>query len=325
MRALYGLKSSAYAWRAELTNVLANTLKFKSSLADPDVWFKPKMKPDGSTYYAYIFVYVDDILILDVNPREHMTMLEDNYPVKKGSIEEPKTYLGSDIGKMYYPDGTMAWTMGSNAYVKEAINNVKKRLQLDNLMFDKKLSDPNISVKQPFSSLSYRPELDSSALCDDQQAQYFQNLIGVLRWIIELGRIDIAFEVSILSRYLANPLTGHLQQAIHIFKYLDIHRDNVIALDPAYLESPNPNEYNIEQRLEDMKALYSDADEPLPSNAPEPRGKPVQINCFVDADHAGDLKTRRSQTGIIIYCNLAPIGTQNARQQLKVPHLDLSL
>ena len=132
-----------------------------------------------------------------------MKKLEDSYPVKPGSIEELSIYLGSDIGKMTYPDGTMAWTMGSNKYVKNAIQNVKKRLQLDGLLFDKKLSDPYISVKQPFISLSYRPELDISAPCDDAQAHYFQNLIGVLRWIIELGRIDIAFEVSTLSRYLA--------------------------------------------------------------------------------------------------------------------------
>ena len=40
---------------------------------------------------------------------------------------------------------------------------------------------------------------------------------------------------------------------------------------------------------------------------PEPRGEPIQINVFVDADHAGDKVTRRSQTGILIFGNLSPI------------------
>ena len=40
---------------------------------------------------------------------------------------------------------------------------------------------------------------------------------------------------------------------------------------------------------------------------PEPRGNEVEIHCFVDADHAGDRVTRRSQTGIIIFLNRAPI------------------
>ena len=34
--------------------------------------------------------------------------------------------------------------------------------------------------------------------------RYYQELIGVLRWAVELGRIDIAMEVSMLSTHLAS-------------------------------------------------------------------------------------------------------------------------
>jgi hypothetical protein len=37
----------------------------------------------------------------------------------------------------------------------------------------------------------YRPEIDLSALLNDECANYYQGLIGVLQWIAELGRIDI--------------------------------------------------------------------------------------------------------------------------------------
>ena len=41
---------------------------------------------------------------------------------------------------------------------------------------------------------------------------------------------------------------------------------------------------------------------------PEPLGEPVQLNVFVDSDHAGgDTVTRRSRTGVIIFVNKAPI------------------
>ena len=40
---------------------------------------------------------------------------------------------------------------------------------------------------------------------------------------------------------------------------------------------------------------------------PKPLGKSVDINAFVDADHAGNKVTRRSHTGVLIYCNMAPI------------------
>ena len=205
VRALYGLKSSALMWRNHLADVLGNFMGFSSSLADPDVWYKPETDPSGFQYYSYILVYVDDILMIDKAPRRYMTMLESKFPVKPSSIEEPTIYLGANINKVYYPDGSYAWTMSSDSYVKEAVKNVKQRMQLDGYRFNKKLSDINYSPKQPFSSRDYRPELDLSIECSPDQVTYFQNLIGILRWIVELGRIDIAFEVASLSKFLVSP------------------------------------------------------------------------------------------------------------------------
>ena len=54
-----------------------------------------------------------------------------------------------------------------------------------------------------------------------------------------------------------------------------------------------------------MKNIYQDSIEDIPPNAPDPRGKNVQVNSYVDADHAGDKVTRRSQTGILIYLNMS--------------------
>lgn len=312
VRALYGLKSSALMWRNALAEVLGNFMGFRSSLADPDIWFKTETANDGFHYYSYILVYVDDILIIDKTPTKYMDMLCSKYPVKPSSIEEPKIYLGANIGKVVYPDGSMTWTMSSESYAKEAIKNVKQRLKDDRFRFNKKLSDPNYSLKCPFTSPDYRAELDVSAECTPEQTNYYQNLIEILRWLVELGRIDIAFEESRLSQYLVNPRTGHLLQALHMFKYLEIHCENDLAFDPLYHVVENDS--IIERRTLAMKDLYPDAKEELPPNAPEPRGNPVQINCFVDSDHAGDRVTRRSQSGILLYCNSAPIVWYSKKQ-----------
>ena len=43
--------------------------------------------------------------------------------------------------------------------------------------------------------------------------------------------------------------------------------------------------------------------EEIPANKPEPRGIPVWVSLFCDADHAGNLLTRRSHTGLFIFIN----------------------
>ena len=49
------------------------------------------------------------------------------------------------------------------------------------------------------------------------------------------------------------------------------------------------------------------SEEAIPGNAPPPMVKPVYVRCYVNADHAGNLLTRRSHTGIIIFVNDSPI------------------
>jgi hypothetical protein len=38
--------------------------------------------------------------------------------------------------------------------------------------------------------------------------------------MVELGRIDIATEISLLSSHLAYPRVGHLEVALHVMGYL---------------------------------------------------------------------------------------------------------
>ena len=46
---------------------------------------------------------------------------------------------------------------------------------------------------------TYRPELDVSREPNVADAAYYQSLIGILRWIVELGRVDVCLEVSMIS------------------------------------------------------------------------------------------------------------------------------
>ena len=45
----------------------------------------------------------------------------------------------------------------------------------------------------------YRPELDANPELIPADSSYFQLLIGIIRWAVELGRIVITCEVSTTS------------------------------------------------------------------------------------------------------------------------------
>ena len=55
---------------------------------------------------------------------------------------------------------------------------------------------------------------------DARGVQYFQEIIGVLIWTVELGRVEYFLEVALLSTHLALPREGRLQKVYHIFGYL---------------------------------------------------------------------------------------------------------
>ncbi len=54
--------------------------------------------------------------------------------------------------------------------------------------------------------------------------------------------------------------------------------------------------------------------EELPNNMPKPCGPSMTMRVFVDADHAGDLITRGSRTGFIVFLNGAPIYWSSKKQ-----------
>lgn len=80
------------------------------------------------------------------------------------------------------------------------------------------LGKDNVTLKMfgdghiPYSS-SYRLKMDMSTLLSDNLIKRYQQLIGMLRWSIELGRVNIQTEVSCLSQHLCAAMDGHLQAA----------------------------------------------------------------------------------------------------------------
>jgi hypothetical protein len=106
-----------------------------------------------------------------------------------------------------------------------------------------------------------------SPLLDANSTNFYQQQIGILRWAVELGRIDLHYSVASMAQYLVAPHEGHLNQVYHMFAYLKQHDRSRIVMDAS---RPKVDETRFHKA--DWHEFYRDAQEPIPPNAPEPRG-----------------------------------------------------
>ena len=156
----------------------------------------------------------------------------------------------------------------------------------------------------------YRPEIDTSDELGPEEGAYYQSLIGILRWMVELGRLDICTEVSMMSSHLALPRRGHLDAVYHTFGFLKKHHNAEMVFDPR--EPEVDAQAFPEQDWE--RSIYGKVKELLPPNMPTPLGIAMRMIAFVDSDHAGESVTRRSRTGFLIFLNKAPIYWHSKKQ-----------
>ena len=117
-----------------------------------------------------------------------------------------------------------------------------------------------------------------------------------------------------LSSHLVMPREGHLEELYHVFAYLKKHMNSEMVFDPSEPEI-DLNEF---PRQDWSYSVYSspgeELKEVLPPDMPEPLGNGFTIRCFVDADHAGNLVTRRSRTGFVVMLNNAPVYWYSKKQ-----------
>ena len=118
---------------------------------------------------------------------------------------------------------------------------------------------------------------------------------------MELGRIDIYLEVSMMSSHLALPREGYLDQVFQIFAYLKKYHNAELVYDPSDLVV---NEHEFEQRDWMMSEFgHLRGVEVVPPIMPEPQAMGFVMRAKVDADHAADTVTRRSRMGFLVYLN----------------------
>ncbi len=313
---------------------------YTSCKADPDLWYKVENRPDDNyRYYVYILCYVDDILVIHHDSMSVLNQIEKYLPLKPTSVGDPDIYLGAKLKETQLPNGIWAWGLSPSNYVNQAVKNCQTHLteKLNGRYFIP------AKAENPFPG-DYNPDTGVSTTLDPECSSFYMHLIGVMRWMVELGRVDIATEVSMLSSYLAMPREGHLETALHIMGYLRKKHNSRLVFDSTYpvinksdfpeydwtefygdvteaiptdlrkkhnsrliFDSTYPEINKSDFPEYDWTEFYGDVTEAIPPDQPEPLGKAVDIRLIVDSDHTGCKRTRLSRTGFLIYCNLSLI------------------
>ena len=97
--------------------------------------------------------------------------------------------------------------------------------------------------------------------------------------------MDILLGTDMLSKHLALPCEGHLEQVFRIVGYFKRRKKLQLLFDSGY---PATNE-NLFNRY-DWFNFYRGADDAIPPNMPEAMVHGVIATFFVGANHGGNLK-----------------------------------
>jgi hypothetical protein len=222
------------------------------------VWLRKAVKGNGFEYYEMFFVSVDDILALSHRAKEAIAEITQCFR---------RLYLVANISRVQLPAGREVWATSPKTYIQNSLLVVERFLSEDGEDYALRSN-----IKNLFPT-GYKPEIDvTDELVSAELASRYMQFIGILRWAVEIGRINIYLEVSLLSQYQANPRLGHLEAIYHIFSYSTSHLD----MGRLAYDSRRPD---IDERIfhpqADWKEFNGDVEEELPPNMPEPRGHSV--------------------------------------------------
>ncbi len=290
IKALYGLKTSGARFHEKFADSMRQ-LGYTSSKADADVWMK-----DCGSHWEYVCTYVDDVIYGGKDPKAYFqNLLDMGYKLK--GVGEPKYHLGGDFTRVREPESVLTW--GSHTYVKRMMANYEQ-------MFGEPV--PKREIHAPLEPGDH-PELDESELLPGPGIKIYWQMIGEMQWAVALGRIDLISATVAMARFRPAPRTGHLDRLKRVYTYLRNYKKTAIKFN---IEMPDYSQYEVLPC--NWGHIYHPCSEEIPHNMPEPRGKPILMTTFVDANLLHDMVTGRSCTGIIHMLNKTPIEWFSKRQ-----------
>ncbi|CAI7805374.1 unnamed protein product [Closterium sp. NIES-54] len=198
-RPVYGLRQAPREWHDTLRMTLA-ALGFAPSTADPSLF----LRTDTPLSPFYVLVYVDDLVFATA----HMEALAH---VKS---ELQKRHTWTDLGEVTsYLGLRITWDRAQRTITLTQSHMVQQVLQ----RFGFTYSSPQSTPLPTGHSLS-GPPLDESV----ELSGLYPELVGCLMYLMTCTRLDLAYPLSLLSRYMApgRHRKVHWDAAKRVLRYL---------------------------------------------------------------------------------------------------------
>jgi hypothetical protein len=247
-KALYGLKQAPRVWYKTLASFLS-TLGFTPLDADSSVFCR-----DGTI----LAIYVDDLLIAGAS-KSDITALKDKLKerFKMSDLGACHFYLGMEVIRDR-PRRTLR--LSQEAYLRKALE-------------DHNMGNCN-KTQTPMETSSRLIPAEPGYNADPLLRRAYQSAVGSLMYAMLGTRPDLAYAVSVISRFSSNPTTAHMSAVKRVFRYI--------------------------QQTIHMGLVF--------------RGQIQPLVGYTDSDWAGDPDTRRSTSGYVFNLGSAAISWSSKRQ-----------
>jgi hypothetical protein len=123
-------------------------------------------------------------------------------------------------------------------------------------------------------SEGYHLEIDVTPMCNEEDVSKYTSIIGFCICRIVLGRFDIAYATSALSRFIMLPRECYLKAAKRILAYLKTFPKGRIIVDTTYT---NHSSYRIEDHP-NWKGFYLDDKEEITNDLPKSKRPKIRLD-----------------------------------------------
>lgn len=259
-KALYGAKQSSHLWQKTLFAYLLSEgkgknakLKFKQCAADACMF----TYTDEKGHRLVIGVYVDDIVVayddkalLDRFVNEFMSKFESK------SLGPLSFFLGIAVDQ--HEDGSIS------IHQSQYIRNMGEKFRLGH-EGDSILRDTPGSAEL-FNKIGASQDPGDIARMEELKTQYLQ-LVGALLYVAVQTRVDVAYQLSVLCKYMSRPSPEAYKAAMQVLLYLVKTADRTLTYSSKIRVPKGCEKYEKEIKGNYGFIAYSDASWGVPNPA----------------------------------------------------------